>query len=224
MAGAFLAVDLVYFVSNLVKIQEGGWFPLLLGIAVFLVLTTWKQGRTLLHETLAESGIELATLLDHLPSADEAHRVAGTSVFLTTTPERVPHALLHNLKHNKVLHERVVIVTVEVLDVPRVPPAQRVAVERLPHEFWRVKVYFGFMDEPDLPSALEWCAEQGLHLEMMQTSFFLGRETLIPKLGSRMTPWREKLFIALYRNAGSASSYFNLPPNRVVELGAQVVL
>jgi KUP system potassium uptake protein len=224
IAGIFLAVDLVYFVANLVKIREGGWFPLLLGIGIFLLLTTWKQGRSLLHATLAESGIELSTLLDHLPSADEAHRVAGTAVFLTTTPERVPHALLHNLKHNKVLHERVVIVTVEVLDVPRVPPSQRVAVERLPHDFWRVKVYFGFMDEPDLPSALEWCGEQGLHLDLMQTSFFLGRETLIPKLGSRMPLWREKVFIALYRNSGSASSYFQLPPNRVVELGTQVVL
>ena len=143
---------------------------------------------------------------------------------MTPNPDGVPQAMLHSLKHYKVVHERMVMVTVKVLDVPRVPEAQRVTVESLSHNFWRVKVYYGFMDEPDLPQALEWGAEQGLELDMMDTSFFLGRETLIPSLSSEMVMWREKLFIAMFRNAGSATSFFKLPANRVVELGSQVVL
>jgi KUP system potassium uptake protein len=143
---------------------------------------------------------------------------------MTPNPEGVPQALLHSLKHYKVVHERMVMLTVKVLDVPRVPSAQRVTVEPLHNNFWRVKVYYGFMDEPDLPHALEWCAEQGLDLDMMDTSFFLGRETLIPSLSSEMVLWREKLFIAMFRNAGSATSFFKLPANRVIELGSQVVL
>ena len=135
-----------------------------------------------------------------------------------------PHALLHSLKHYKCLHERVVVLTAITLDVPRVPPSQRVAVEAINAQFWRVKVYFGFMDEPELPEVLEWCAEQGLRLDLMDTSFFLGRETLVPKLGAEMALWREKLFVAMYRNAGSIANYFRLPPNRVVELGSQIVL
>ena len=139
-------------------------------------------------------------------------------------PDVVPHALLHSLKHYKSLHERVVLLTAVTLDVPHVPPAQHVAVESINAQFHKVKVFFGFMDDPDLPDVLEWCAEQGLRLDMMDTSFFLGRETLVPTVGADMALWREKLFVAMYRNAGSVANYFNLPPNRVVELGSQVAL
>lgn len=220
----FMMVDAAFFAANVAKIPDGGWFPLLFGLGVYLLLITWKQGRILMHAKQKESVLSLATFLEHLPSQEEAPRVRGTAVFLTANPDGVPHAMLHNLKHNGVLHERVVIVTVDVLDIPRVPSAQRVVVENLPHGFWRVRVYFGFMDNPNLPEALEWCAELGLELDIMKTSFFLGRETLIPKLGSRMQLWREKLFITMFRNSSSATSYFHLPPNRVVELGTQLEL
>ena len=221
---AFLIVDVAFFSANFAKIPDGGWFPLLFGLGVYLLLITWKQGRILMHARQKEDAISLTMFMEHLPSASEAPRVPGTAMFLTSNPEGVPHALLHNLKHNKVLHQRVVLVTVEVLDIPRVATAQRVVVEQLQHGFWRVRVYYGFMDRPDLPEALEWCAEQGLQIDMMDTSFFLGRETLIPKLDSRMPLWREKLFITMFRNSSSATSYFRLPPNRVVELGTQLEL
>ena len=220
----FLIIDVAFFAANMIKIPDGGWFPLLFGLGVYLLLITWKQGRILMHARQKEDAISLTTFLEHLPTEGEAPRVPGTAMFLTSNPEGVPHALLHNLKHNKVLHQRVVLVTVEVLDVPRVATAQRIVTEQLQHNFWRVRVYFGFMDDPDLPEALEWCAEHGLQIDMMDTSFFLGRETLIPKLGSRMPLWREKLFITMFRNSSSATSYFRLPPNRVVELGTQIEL
>jgi len=150
--------------------------------------------------------------------------IPGTAVFMTANPASVPHALLHSMKHYKSLHERVVLLTVSTLDVPHVPPAQRVAVEAINAQFYRVKVFYGFTDSPDLPEALEWCAEQGLRLDMMDTSFFLGRETLVPRVGDAMALWREKIFVAMYRNAGSVAAYFNLPPNRIVELGSQIAL
>ena len=143
---------------------------------------------------------------------------------MTANPDAVPHALLHSIKHYKSLHERVVLLTVVTLDVPHVARAQHVVIESINAQFHKVKVYFGFMDEPELPEVLDWCEEQGLRLDMMDTSFFLGRETLVPTMGAEMALWREKLFVAMYRNAGSVASYFRLPPNRVVELGSQVVL
>jgi len=143
---------------------------------------------------------------------------------MTPNPAIVPHALLHSMKHYKCLHERIVILTVDAFDIPHVPPSERVMVEPLNKQFILVRVFFGFMDEPNLPDAMARCADQGLEFDMMDTSFFLGRETLIPKLGSEMAYWREKLFIAMFRNAGSAAAYFKLPPNRVVELGTQIVL
>ncbi|HUW37924.1 MAG TPA: potassium transporter Kup [Rhodocyclaceae bacterium] len=219
----FMCIDLAFFSANMVKIFDGGWFPLLFGLVVFLLLTTWKRGRQLLYLQLQQGALELKPFIESM-NLGGATRVPGTAVFMTPNPEAVPQALLHSLKHYKVVHERMVIVTVKVLDVPRVANAQRVTVEALPNNFWRVRVYYGFMDEPDLPQALEWCAEQGLDLDMMDTSFFLSRETLISGPGTSMVRWREKLFIAMFRNAGSVTSFFKLPANRVVELGAQVVL
>jgi KUP system potassium uptake protein len=147
-----------------------------------------------------------------------------TAVFLTSTENEVPRALLHNLKHNGVLQERIVICNVQVLPVPRVPLAQRVVVERLSSRFSRVTLYFGFMDDPDVPAALEWCAEQNLALDPMRTSYFLGRESLMPQIGVGMVAWRQRLFAAMFRNAGTAVTHFRLPANRVVELGTQVAL
>ena len=213
----FFLVDIAFFTSNFGKVKDGGWFPLVFGILLFVLLVTWKRGRALLHQRLAQEAIDLEPFIASLGYGG-ATRVAGTAVFLSSNPDGVPHALLHSLKHYKALHEKVVLVSVNVLDVPYVPDSQRVTVEALPNSFWRVK------DEIDLPHALDWCAEQGLALEMMDTSFFLGRETLIARLGSAMPFWQEKLFIALFRNAGSAASFFKLPANRVVELGTQVVL
>jgi KUP system potassium uptake protein len=222
-ATPFLIIDLAFFFANALKIADGGWFPLAFGLLVFLLLTTWKQGRRLLSRRLEAESIPVDAFIQSC-GPGSVMRVPGTAVFLTTNPDGVPHALLHSLKHYKALHERVVLTTVKVLDVPRVPESQRVQVEKLPNDFWRVRVFYGFMDQPELTAALEWCGEQGLTLETMDTTFFLGRETLIPKLKSDMPFWREVLFVALFRNAGSAASYFQLPPGRVVELGAQVVL
>jgi len=222
-ATPFLLIDLAFFFANAVKITDGGWFPLAFGLLVFIFLTTWKQGRRLLNARLEADAIPVDAFIQSC-GVGSVTRVPGTAVFLTTNADGVPHALLHSLKHYKALHERIVLATVKVIDVPRVPEAQRVQVERQANDFWRVKVFYGFMDKPDLPAALDWCGEQGLVLDTMDTTFFLGRETLIPKLKSDMPFWREILFVAMFRNAGSAAAYFQLPPNRVVELGTQVVL
>jgi KUP system potassium uptake protein len=220
--GAFLLVDLGFFSANFVKIVDGGWFPLAFGFGVFALMSTWKRGRELLYHRVEADSIPLPDFVSS--AALGCTTVPGTAVFMTANPDAVPNALLHSLKHYKSLHERVVLLTAVTLDVPHVRPTERVAVESINAQFHKVKVFFGFMDETDLPEALEWCAEQGLRIDMMDTSFFLGRETLIPRLGSAMALWREKLFIAMYRNAGSVASYFRLPPNRVVELGSQIVL
>jgi len=223
VAGGFLIVDLVYFAANAVKIHEGGWFPLLLGISIFLLMTTWKKGRKLLHTRLSSEAIAVVPFAKSLEKLDIA-TIPGTAIFMTPNAEIIPHALLHSLKHYKCLHERVIILTAETLDVPYVEQDQRIHIEKLDNRFYRIRIKFGFMDQPDLPKALELCNSQDLSLDMMDTSFFLGRETLIPKIGSDMAFWREKLFVSMFKNAGSAAAYFRLPPNRVVELGSQVVL
>jgi len=190
---------------------------------VFTLLTTWKRGRELLARRLADDTMELASFLAAI-AGNGPQRVPGTAVFLTTTPDNVPHALLHSLKHYKVLHEQVVILSVRVSEVPFVAAEERVTVRRLAGDFSQVIVHYGFKDEPDIPQALALCAGQGLNIEMMETSFFLGRETLIPKFGSGMAYWRALLFVALFRNASSAMAFFRIPSNRVIELGSQVVL
>ena len=222
VAGAFLVVDLVYFSANLVKVHEGGWFPLLLGLGVFTLMLTWKQGRQLLYKRISTEAMPLMQFVEN--TASGVNSISGTAIFMTPNAEMTPHALLHSLKHYKSLHDRIIILTVETLDFPHVEDDQRIVVNQINNRFYRVKVKFGFMDQPDLPKAIAGCASQGLPLELMETSFFLGRETLIPKIGSEMSLWREKLFVTMFRNAGSAASYFRIPPNRVVELGSQVVL
>ena len=223
MFAAFLSVELVFLAANILKIPDGGWFPLVAGAAVFVLMTTWKRGRQLLSERLQSEEIRLDSFIDALLIGLPT-RVPGTAVFMNANPDGVPHALLHNLMHNKVLHERVLLVSVKVFDVPYVPEIDRVEVHKLKGDFYRVIVQYGFKDEPDIPAALALCADAGLHLEMLDTSFFLGRETLIPRFGSEMSIWRTKIFIAMFRNAGSATAFFKIPSNRVVELGTQIVL
>jgi KUP system potassium uptake protein len=219
--GAFLLIDLSFFAANAVKVLEGGWFPLVVGVAIYTLLSTWKRGREVLFERLRPGAIALepfiASLIAHPPL-----RVPGTAVFLTATREGVPHALLHNLSHNKVLHERVILLTVRAEDIPHVPDSERTDIEPLGHEFYRVTVYYGFKDEPDLPRALE--LTKGLDFSLMETSFFLSRQTLVPTQAQGMALWREKLFAAMSRNAASATAFFKIPTNRVVELGTRIEL
>lgn len=219
----FLGIDLAFFGANLVKIEVGGWFPLLFGLGLFVLMTTWKQGRGLLRDKLKQDSIDLSTFVRSM-SSEISTRVPGTAIFLTGNPEGVPHALLHNLKHNKVLHQDVVILSVRFLDIPKVHYSERLTYEALPNNFHRISVSFGFNDRPDIPMALTLLNRDYLELNPMQVSYFIGRETLIPGARTRMSPWRKKLFISMFRNSGSVVNYFNLPPNSVVELGTQIVL
>jgi KUP system potassium uptake protein len=219
--GIFLAIDFAYFSANFIKIEQGGWFPLVLGAIVFMLMSTWKGGRRLVGARLAADAMPLDIFVS---SVTDVPKVPGTAIFLTSNPDGVPHALLHSLKHYKCLHERIVILHVTVREQPYVTLAERRELTKLNEQFYSLNMQFGFMDEIDVPGALTSCAEFGLVFDEMTTSFFLGRETLIPKAKSEMWFWREKLFIAMYRNAGSSAAYFKIPPNRVVELGAQVVL
>lgn len=222
IAGSFLAVDVIYFSANLIKIREGGWFPLLLGLGVFTLMVTWKQGRQLLYKRISTEAMPLTQFVEN--TATGVNSINGTAIFMTPNAEMTPHALLHSLKHYKCLHDRVIILTVATTDFPHVEDDQKITVKQINDRFYRIKVEFGFMDQPDLPKALEASAAHGLALDLMETSFFLGRESLIPKTGSEMGMWRTKLFVTMFRNAGSAASYFRIPPNRVIELGAQIVL
>ena len=219
----FLLVELTFLFANILKIPDGGWFPLAAGALVFLLMSTWKRGSQMVKERTSGESIELEPFIDAL-LISEPVRVMGTSVFMAAENTHVPNAMLHNLMHNKVLHERVFVVSVEVFDVPYVPEIDRVEIKALKGGFYRLTVQYGFKDEPDIPLALSLCAEQGLVVDMMETSFFLGRETLIPRVAAGMMQWREKFFVYMYRNASSATSFYKIPSNRVVELGTQVVL
>ncbi|MBK7955307.1 MAG: potassium transporter Kup [Candidatus Accumulibacter sp.] len=222
----FVVVDFAFFAANVTKVFDGGWFPLALGLSVFVLLSTWKRGRQLLQERLRRDAMPLDAFLASI-SAEVPQRVEGTGVFLTAHPQGVPRAMLHNLNHNKVLHQRVVLLQVVNEDVPHVPESERVRVETLPAGFHRVFVRYGFKDDPHLPRAMQLCADQGLSFEMMETSFFLGRETVVRlPLATRpqMARWRQILFNWMFRNADTATAFFKIPPNRVVELGSQVEL
>ena len=219
----FVVIDFAFFSANSIKILAGGWFPLAFGLGVFVLMATWKRGRELLHAKLGQDAIDLAPFIASL-ALGGATRVPGTAVFMTGRPQGVPRALLHSLKHYKVLHERMVIVTIRIFDVPHVPEIDRVEVADLGESFWQVTVQYGFKDEPDLPAALALCAHFGLEFEMMDTSFFLGRETLIPRRSREMAYWRVLLFALMFRNASSLTAFFKIPSNRVVELGSQVIL
>ena len=221
--GALLALDLTFLGANATKIVDGGWFPLAFGGFVYLLLTTWKAGRELVQKRLDVHALLLEGFVSAV-EAPEVPTVPGIAVFMTPYADHVPHALLHNLKHNKVLHERMVVATVSSLPEPRVADEQRVKVERLSDRFYRVRIHYGFMEQPDVPAALQLCSAHGLRIEAMETSYFLGRETVVPDNGGDMVYWREAIFAAMYRNARTAADFFRLPPNQVVELGTRVSL
>ncbi len=221
LVGFFLILDLAFFGANVLKIPDGGWVPLLIGIIIFTLMLTWKNGRYLVYTRLKSESMAIEPFIEAI-GAHPPPRVPGTALFMTPNPEGVPHAMLHNLKHNKVLHERVVILTVRFLDFPHTNAQERVSVEALPYEFYRVTVKYGFMDEPDLPRDMLLCGALGLELDPMDTSFFIGKEILIASGKSGMSVWRKKIFIGLFRSAETITNQFKLPPNRVVELGSQV--
>ena len=219
----FLTIDLSFFSANAIKLFHGGWFPIVVAIALFTLLVTWKRGRQLLMERLSPGAIPMEPFIQSV-TAHPPTRVPGTAVFLTAAAEGVPHALLHNLNHNKVLHERIVLLTVSTIDIPHVPDEERIEILPLGSDFYRVVVRYGFKDDPDVPRALGLAAAKGLKFQMMETSFFLSRQTLIPKVGPGMALWQEKLFALMSRNASSATTFFKIPANRVVELGTRIEL
>jgi len=223
LLAVFFIVDIAYFAANLTKVPDGGWFPLLVGLVAFTFLTTWAKGRQLMLARMREASMPVEIFVKS--AANSAARVPGTAVFMTTSPSGVPHALLHNLKHNKVLHERVMLLTVSIEDVPYVEEVRRFQMTDLGSGFYRLVIRFGFMQESDVPSALCRIHNCGPDFKMMDTSFFLARQTLLTT-GNRpgMALWRERLFSWMLRNAESAMEFFKLPPNRVVELGSQVEL
>jgi KUP system potassium uptake protein len=220
MTSVFLIVDGAYFASNVTKIPDGGWFPLMIAAIVFVVLTTWSTGRRILRERLAEDSMPFDLFLNSV--CDKVRRVPGTSVFLSSTAEGIPPALLHNLKHNHILHERVVILTVVTEGVPHVPSEARRVVEDIGHGFYRMIIRIGFMDEADIPAELALENRAGGAFKPMETSYFLARQTLIASKRPGMALWREKLFAWMIRNAESAMQFFRLPTNRVIELGSQL--
>ena len=223
IAAPLALLDSAFLASNALKIPDGGWFPLLIGGIVFTLLTTWKRGRKVLMDRLSEDALPLDQFIQSIELAPPV-RVEGTAVFLTSTPDRVPHALLHNLKHNKVLHERVVFLTVVTRDIPYVPPDERIEFRTLGADFTRILAYYGFKEEPDVPELLEEAGRRGFPFEMMETSFFVSRETLVATARPGMARWRERLFSSMSKNAIKASDFFHVPANRVVELGTQVEL
>jgi KUP system potassium uptake protein len=219
----FLTVDLAFFSANVLKIPDGGWVPLLIGICIFTLMLTWKTGRYMVYTRLRTDAMAIEPFIEAI-GAHPPPRVPGTALFMTPNPEGVPHAMLHNLKHNKVLHEKVVILTVRFLDFPHTNLEERVSVEALPYEFYRVTVRYGFKDEPDLPRDLILCSKYGLEFDAMDTSYFIGKEILIASHKSGMAYWRKKIFIGLFRSAETITNQFKLPPNRVVELGSQLMI
>jgi KUP system potassium uptake protein len=218
----FMAVDGTFFAAALHKVLDGGWFPLLMGAIVFMIMMTWKRGRALLLDRMRSAAWPLAHFLRSLFLSPPA-RVPGTGVFLTSAPGATPHALMHSLKHYKVLHARNVFLNVEFTDEPWVAPTERVTCEPLGNDCWSVRARYGFMEPPDVALALELCAPYGLAFDPMDVSYFLSRETIVPVAGAGgMALWRERLFAAIARNAGTATDFFNIPTNRVVELGTQI--
>jgi KUP system potassium uptake protein len=218
--GLFFAVDAIFFASNITKIADGGWFPLLVATVIFTVLTTWATGRAIMRQRLEEDALPLEVFIK---SAASVHRVRGTAVFLSTSAHAVPAALLHNLKHNQVLHERVLILNVKVEDVPHVPTSKRLETNEAGKGFYSVILHYGFMDEVDIPADLARVETCGESFNMMSTSFFLGRQKLVAtKEQPGMALWREKLFAWMVKSSESAMEFFKLPTNRVIELGSQL--
>jgi KUP system potassium uptake protein len=221
--GSFFVIDFCFFASNLLKVPEGGWVPLVLGAVLLGLMTSWKRGRDLLLLRWRQDSLLLASFLSRLPQSRTV-RVPGMAIFMTGNPDYVPGALLHNLKHNKVLHERVLFVTVTNEDVPEVLPADRCNVIELQPGIHRVLVRYGFMESPNLPRELSTLRDKGVDFDPMQASYFLGRETLVPAQVPKLPLWRLYLFLLMARNAVSATEFFRIPSDRVVELGVRVAI
>jgi KUP system potassium uptake protein len=221
--GVFGFIDLVFLSSNMLKIPEGAWMPLVLGGGLVMLMLTWQRGTGILAEKTRKDAIQLDDLMDMLRTRPP-QRAPGTAIFLTSDPTTAPVALMHNLKHNKVLHDRNVILTVTTAETPRVPESERVAIEQISDDFKRVTVNYGFMETPNVPKALGVCRKQGLKFDIMSTSFFLGRRSVVASATSGMPLWQDRIFIFLLRNAANPTDFFHIPPGRVVELGAQVTV
>ena len=219
----FLLIDGCFFAANSLKIPDGGWFPLVFGLIVFIIFSTWKRGRDLVRIRMSDDAMELKAFTASLDEGG-VDRVEGTAIFLVSDSKYVPQALLHSLKHYKVIHKHVIFLNVQLDTVPYVSNANRIEIEQLSTTFWNVNMHFGFKDDINIPDALKHCQISGVSFDLMDTSYFLGRETLIPKIKSDMAYWRELLFVFMYRNSDSATSFYRFPSNRVVELGSQVVL
>jgi KUP system potassium uptake protein len=219
--GFFFVVDFAFWASNLLKLFEGGWFPLLIGGAIFTLMITWKDGRRLLNDKLRADALDLPSFLEAVFVSPPA-RVEGTAVFLTAEKGTVPNAMLHNLKHNKVLHTSNLFVTVCNHEVPWIGLDKRLQIDSLGHDCWQVVIHYGFKNDPDVPKALEQIKGRGCDMDPMTTSYFLSRDTVVPTMGEGMAPWREKLFAQMHHNASAAADFLNLPNNSVVELGSKI--
>ena len=221
VAGSLLVIDVAFFAANAIKIPDGGWFPLVVGVVSFTVLTTWRRGRKLVNEETASGSMPIESFIEF---TNDVHRVSGTAVFMTSSLDGVPSALLHNLKHNQILHERVVLMTIKTADKPFVKVSKQVETQDLGKNFSRVIVTYGFMQNPDVPRALKLCEAHGMTFDMMSTTFYLARETVVRTTKSSFTPWRAHVFRLMSKNATSATDFFKLPANRVVELGTQIAI
>ncbi len=223
LTGGFIFIDLAFFSTNIIKIHEGGWLPLSIGVALLIVMTTWRRGREILGERLRELHLPLDVLLKDIHD-NAIPRVKGTAIYLTGSAAGVPHSLLHLLRYSRVIHERVLLLTVETLEIPHVKISDGIEVENLGEGFYRVLIRYGFMQTPDVPSALKLCESKGLKINLMDVTYVLGRETLIPTKRKGMAIWRETLFSLISRTARQSMAYFGLPPSRVIEVGVQIEL
>jgi KUP system potassium uptake protein len=224
LCSLFLVVEGAFFAANLLKVLNGGWFPLAIGLVIFVLMATWKTGRQLVWDKLRPAAMPLEMFLDGIETSKHLCRVQGTALFMTANPEGTPIALLHNLKHNKVLHERNLILTILTDEVPQVNPEKRIEIEKLAVGFHRIIAHYGFMEEPNVPELLSKAPLDGEPIKLHKTTFFLSRETIVPNRSGAMARWRQWLFALMSRNAQSASSFYRIPANRVVELGMQVEL
>ncbi len=220
----FLIIDFAFFGATSLKIVQGGWVPLLIGVAMMTLMSTWKRGRQLLFDRLANETMPLSLFVNSIGGGAAAQTVPGTAVFMTGSHQYVPHAMLHNMKHNKILHERNVLLTLITRDIPFVNDEERIEISEISHNFYLITGYYGFKEQPDVPALLDQCHDKGLNFDMMDTSFFLSRERIIRGIAPGMASWRQKLFVAMSRNAGAATDFFQIPTNRVVELGTQIAL
>jgi KUP system potassium uptake protein len=219
----FLTLDLIFVASTSLKIVSGGWVPILIGAIMYTILMTWKDGRALVFNRLEKDALPIDLFIHSISMGNETKFVPGDAIFLTGTPNIVPHAMLHNIKHNKVLHERNIMVTVITRDIPFVAQQDRIQVEKLDDRFYRIAMYYGFKDQPNIPNALKQAYEQlEFEFDMMQMSFFISRDRIVHTVGDGMSPWREKLFISMQRNTSPVSDFYQIPTNRVVELGSQI--